>query len=169
MWPRSLVTLLAVAALGPGCGRGGAVAAGVKRAFSTQHSCPAERIKVTLRPELTESLLEARRRRPVADVPDSLKANPELYAKVKAAKDRERAILDEMNAPPKERKPAPEIAADPGRLAVWKQKQAQDQARVDRFDREHPVAAAEGCGQQGLYVCTLAGRRYWCSPSAASP
>ena len=152
--------------LGVGCG---SIENDVKRAFSTQHSCPADRITVTMRPELKESALQARRRRPPAEIPESVKANPQLYAKVKEAKDRERRLFEDMNARPIDRQPPPEIAADPARLALWTKERAEEQARLDRRDREHPVAEAAGCGVTQLLVCTLVGRRYWCSPSPTAP
>jgi hypothetical protein len=161
--------LLAGLTLVLGCGRGSAVEAGARRAFSAQHSCPDGRITVRLRPDLTEGALEARRRRQVADPPESLKANPELYAKVKAAKEQERQILEELSARPADRKPPADVAADPARLAIWRAQRGKEQARQDRWDREHPVVEARGCDRTELYVCTLAGRRYWCAPSGASP
>jgi hypothetical protein len=160
---RTAGLVVGLTALGLGCGRN--IEGDVKRAFAAQRSCPVDRITVTMRPELKQSVLEARRRRPPAAIPESVKPHPQLYAKVKEAKERERALFEEGTKRPVDRTPPPEVAADPARLALWRAERAAEQARLDRSDREHPVAEVAGCGERGLYVCTLVGRRYWCSPA----
>lgn len=48
--------------------------------------------------------------------------------------------------------PPPDVAADPGRLAVWKQKQ---QALKSDYDRQK-VMEARGCDKHIYYVCGVA-------------
>ncbi|MBI5480003.1 MAG: hypothetical protein HY906_14145 [Deltaproteobacteria bacterium] len=162
--------LAGVVTSGLGCGR--SIEDGVKLAFSTKHSCPVDRITVTRRPDLTERTLRARRHMKASAVKEVPQAPPQLRAKLKEAQELRRKHLEEMNARPIDRKPPPEIAGDPARLALWNKQQAEEQARLDLRDQEHPFAVAEGCGEKELYECSASRKRpnhFSCSASSYSP
>jgi hypothetical protein len=162
--------LVGLALLGLGCGR--SVEDAAAQALSAELSCPVERIKVTRRPDLTEDALRARRHLKAPEVPAEMKDNPRIVAKYQELQEKHRKLFDEASTRPIDRKPPSEIAADPGRLALWKKKQAEEQALLDRRAQENPIAVAEGCGQKKLYVCSSSRKRsnyYSCSPSSYDP
>lgn len=162
--------LVALATVGPGCGR--SVEEAARESFSRKHSCPVDRITVTRRPDLTERTLRARRDLKAVEIPAELKAHPELHAKVQAAEEMRRKYLEELHTRPLDRKPPPEIAADRERLALWQKEQAAEQARLDQRDRERPFAQVEGCGEKALYECSASRKRpdhFSCSPSSHEP
>jgi hypothetical protein len=103
---------------------------GAKAEFSSQFTCPLERIEARARPDLKPSQVEREPSRP-----------------------------------------SPEIAADPERLKIFQQKQAELDANVDRADS---VVEARGCGHTVLYTCghptrSSSGKRWMCSHHAYPP
>ncbi len=81
----------------------------VKEKFSRVHVCPADRVEVRERTEITRA---------------SLRVRPE---------------------------PAPEVAADPERLALW----TKEQERMDKnIAGMCSIYEARGCGAQQLFCCS---------------
>ncbi len=82
---------------------------GVRERFSASFTCPADRVEVRERADVTPSMLRVREELPA------------------------------------------DIKADPGRLAMWREKQAKsDQAS----DSSCEMFEARGCGKQSLYCCS---------------
>jgi hypothetical protein len=46
--------------------------------------------------------------------------------------------------------PPPEVAADPQRLAMWRDR---NRAQAERWDDDHGVYEVQGCGAAGVYAC----------------
>jgi hypothetical protein len=81
---------------------------GAKESFSTEHTCPVDRVEARARPDLQHSSFSTAERPPA------------------------------------------DIAADPGRLAMW---QAREEKTRTAWDSTYEIYEARGCGKQAFYGC----------------
>jgi hypothetical protein len=108
--------------------------------FSRENSCPTERVAVVPRPELRW------KPRPTTPLPEAY-GTPEMQAKLAEMK-----RAEEMPWMP----PA-DIAADPGRLEVWKSTHRAElvvhDMEADRLRMQPSFVSSEGCGFHAVYYC----------------